>query len=462
MSAATTGKIELSTIPSVDKLLRTHTAAELVANYGRPLTLEAIRRTLDEVREEMKEGKGKLPATSEVLARANQTLMRWTKATLQPVINATGVILHTNLGRAPLSEESMRAMEGVAKGYSTLEFDLEHGKRGSRLLHAEALLKRLTGAEAALVVNNNAAALLLILTALARRRRVLIGRTQLIEIGGGFRIPEVMKQSGAKLVEIGATNRVHLSDYENALAEQPIKVILRAHRSNFRIEGFTSEPNLDELVRVAHEAGIPLVDDLGSGCLLDTARFGLKHEHTIQESLAAGVDLVCFSGDKLLGGPQAGIILGRETLIKKLKKHPMARAVRADKLCLAGLAETLLHYLKDEAERKIPIWQMIATAPELIRSRAARWQETLGTGRVVKGLSAVGGGSLPGETLPTYLLALSVERPDDFLARLRAQHPAIIARLEEDEVILDPRTVLPEQEGGLLVGVQNALGAWGV
>jgi L-seryl-tRNA(Ser) seleniumtransferase len=286
---------------------------------------------------------------------------------------------------------------------------------------------------------------------------VVIARSQLVEIGGGFRVPEVMKQSGARLLEIGTTNRVHLSDFEAALAESPA-LILRAHRSNFRIVGFTSEPGLDEIADLAHQAGIPLVDDLGSGSLLDTARFGLGHEPMVQESLAAGADLVCFSGDKLLGGPQAGIIIGRAELVSKLKKHPLARAVRADKLCLAALSATLLHYLKDEAEREVPIWRMISAAPESLRQRATNWAEKLGQGQVIPGESTVGGGSLPGETMPTFLLALSLRSPDRFLARLRHTHPAIIARLQDDQVVFDPRTVLTGQEAALLANLKQLLG----
>ncbi len=274
----------------------------------------------------------------------------------------------------------MQAAMAVGTGYATLEYDLDKGQRGSRLLHAESLLCRLTGAEAAMVVNNNAAALLLTLTVLARRRSVVIARTQLVEIGGGFRVPDVMAQSGARLVEVGTTNRVHPSDYETALEGQPA-LFLHVHRSNFRLLGFTSEPALVEIARVAHQAGLPLVDDLGSGALLDTARYGLSHEPMVQESLADGADLVCFSGDKLLGGPQAGIIVGRLDLLAKLKKHPLARALRADKLCLAALSATLLHYLKDEAEREIPVWRMLSASPEQIRQRAQGWAQLLDQGR---------------------------------------------------------------------------------
>jgi L-seryl-tRNA(Ser) seleniumtransferase len=323
-------------------------------------------------------------------------------------------------------------------------------------LHAEALLARLTGAQAAVVVNNNAAAVLLTLTALARRRAVVIARSQLVEIGGGFRVPDVMKQSGARLVEIGTTNRVHLSDYEAALEQKPI-LFMRAHRSNFRIVGFTSEPGLAEIADVAHRAGIALVDDLGSGSLLDTARYGLGHEPMVQESLADGADLVCFSGDKLLGGPQAGIVIGRADLVAKLKKHPLARAIRADKLCLAALSATLLHYLMDEAEREIPIWRMISAPVEALQTRAQAWADTLGQGEVIAGESTVGGGSLPGETLPTFLLALDARSANRLLARLRQSNPPIIARLQDDRVVLDPRTVLSEQEAALLSALKAIL-----
>jgi L-seryl-tRNA(Ser) seleniumtransferase len=337
-------------------------------------------------------------------------------------------------------------MHDVASGYSNLEFDLKSGRRGSRLVHAEDLLKQLTGAGAALVVNNNAAAVLLVLIALARRKRVVLARSQMVEIGGGFRVPDVMKQSGAKLVEIGTTNRVHLTDYEQAISAEPIALVLRAHRSNFRIIGFTSEPSLGDIVQVAHAAGLPVVDDLGSGSLLDTTRFGMGAEPTVQESLAAGADLVCFSGDKLLGGPQAGIIIGRPDLVAKLKKHPLARAIRADKLCLAALSATLLHYLKDQAETHVPIWRMISTPAEVLQRRVAEWAARLGQGEVISGFSTVGGGSLPGETMPTFLLALDLPSPNRLLALLRSGKPPVIARIEDERVILDPRTILPEQE----------------
>ena len=447
----------LRDLPSVEQLLQTQTSAELIARFGRPLTLTAIRSILDEVRARFKlNPEPALPSIDLILAQTDSLLSAWTKPTLIPVINATGVILHTNLGRAPLSAATIHAMNVVSRGYSNLEYDLEKGTRGSRLIHAESILQKLTGAESALVVNNNAAAVLLVLSALANKKRVIISRSQLVEIGGGFRVPDVMKQSGAKLVEVGTTNRVHLRDYENALQESTA-LVMSVHPSNFKIIGFTEEPDLKDIVEVSHQASAFVVDDLGSGALLDTAKYGLAHEPTVQESLAAGTDVVCFSGDKLLGGPQAGIIVGRKVLIDKIKKHPLARAVRADKVCLAGISATLLHYLKNDAEREIPIWKMMSLTLKQVRGRAEAWKKEVGQGNVVEGESTVGGGSLPGESFKTYLLSLDVKSPDKFLKKLRDQNPPIIARTENDKILLDPRTILPEQDGALLAGLKNAL-----
>ena len=433
----------LRDLPSVEEILKR--ATNLIDIYGRSLTLDAIRSALDEARARFQlDPEAVLPSTDMILTRAESHLSAWTRPTLQPVINATGVILHTNLGRAPLSDATLRAMDEAARNYSNLEYDLDKGQRGSRLVHAESVLQKLTGAEAALVVNNNASAVLLVLSALANKKRVVISRTQLVEIGGGFRVPDVMKQSGAKLAEIGTTNKVRLSDYREAL-EEAVALVMRAHRSNFKIVGFTEEPELKDIVDVAHRADVHVVDDLGSGALLDTAKYGLAHEPTVQESLAAGVDIVCFSGDKLLGGPQAGIIVGKADLIAKIRRHPLARAVRADKTCLAGITATLLHYLKDEAEREIPIWRMISLTLEQLKVRAEAWQEALGQGEVVKSQSTVGGGSLPEESISTYVLSLTVKSPDKFLKKLREGKPPIIARVENDKILFDPRTVLQDE-----------------
>lgn len=453
----------LRNLPSVEGLLQA--SADLICVYGRPLTLQALRATLDEIREHFRAGsvrapqdtsQSALPTSREILSKAEARLSAWTQPTLVPVINATGVIIHTNLGRAPLSKATLTAMQVVSQGYSNLEFDLDKGKRGSRLIHAEAVLQRLTGAEAAVVVNNNASAVMLALAALSRGKRAIIARSQLVEIGGGFRVPDVMKQSGAKLFEVGTTNRVNLGDYEQALAE-PAGVVMRAHRSNFKIIGFTEEPTLKDIVDAAHKVGVPVMDDLGSGSFLDAARYGLAREPTVQESLAAGVDVVCFSGDKLLGGPQAGVIIGKADLIARIKKHPLARAVRADKVALAGITATLLHYLKDEAEREIPVWQMIAMQEDQIKDRALAWRAALGRGEVRESESTVGGGSLPGESLKTWVLSLDVKAPDKFLAVLRSSNPVVIARTEYDRILLDPRTVLQDQENEMLVVLTKAL-----
>jgi L-seryl-tRNA(Ser) seleniumtransferase len=440
---------KLSELPSVEQLLQTARVVALINAYGRPLVLDALRMSLDEARSAYKSSADSLPGRDILVDRADQLLAGWTRPTIQPVINATGVILHTNLGRAPMSRAAVDAMQAVARGYSNLEFDLSSGKRGSRTIHADAFLQKLTGAEAALVVNNNASAVLLILSALAKGKRVVISRTQLVEIGGSFRVPDVMKQSGVKLVEVGATNKVHLRDYREALSDDAA-LLLRAHRSNFKIVGFTEEPELSRIAELAHEFGVPFIDDIGSGALLDTTKYGLGHEPTAQESLAAGADLVCFSGDKLLGGPQAGIIIGRADLLEKIKKHPLARAVRADKLCLAALSTTLLHYLKDEATREIPIWRMISMTHVQVKMRAEAWRDTLGQGQVVRSESTVGGGSLPEESMPTFVLSLCVKHPDKVLKKLRTKNPPVIARTVDDKILFDPRTVLEEQDKQLI------------
>jgi L-seryl-tRNA(Ser) seleniumtransferase len=447
---------QLSSLPSVDKLLQTDEAEALTESFGRPLTLDAIRAALDEFRGRLMEHTGeRAPEAGAILVRAESQLRAWTRPGIQPVINATGVVLHTNLGRALLARDAMQAMAAAGASYTNLEFDLETGKRSERLLQASAVLQRLTGAEAGMVVNNNAAAVLLALTALARRKRVLVARSQLVEIGGGFRMPDVMRQSGTKLIEVGTTNRVRLSDYEERFEEAA--AVLRAHRSNFKMTGFVDEPDFAELARAAHKAGVIVIDDLGSGTLLDTSAFGLVHEPTVQESVNAGADIVCFSGDKLLGGPQAGILVGRANLISKLRAHPLARAMRADKTCLAGLAATLDHYLRNDADREIPVWRMISISGDELRNRAQVWQDRVGSGEVREGASTLGGGSLPGETLPTHVLSLAVRNSHGFQKRLREHEVPIIARAEKGRVLLDPRTVLPEQDATLIAGLDMAL-----
>jgi len=445
----------LSAIPSVDSILQSPSAGILINTAGRELAVKAIRQSLDQIREKMLSGLP-LPNVDVIIKEAYKFAAEWIQPSLYPVINASGIILHTNLGRAPLSDDTIKTMQGVSASYNNLEFDLQKGKRGKRSIHAEEILKNLTGAESALVVNNNAAAILLVLSALAKRKKVIIPNSQLVEIGGGFRVPDVMRQSGAKLIPIGTTNRIHLSDYVQAL-EDGASLVLNAHHSNFKIIGFTTEPKLEEVVAAAHSHSVPFVYDLGSGAMMDTSVYGLAHEPTVFEAMSAGSDIICFSGDKLLGGPQAGIIIGRSELMEKVKRHPMARAVRADKICLSGISTTLTHYLKGEAEAKIPIWKMIALGVDTIHQRALVWKKSISQGNVIEGNSMVGGGSLPGETLPTYLLALDVPKTNKFLARLRALPFPIIARIENGQALFDPRTVLPNQEEAFLLGLKKIL-----
>jgi L-seryl-tRNA(Ser) seleniumtransferase len=449
----------LRQLPSVDRLLQSDRLTALAADHGHALVVEAARTALDAAREAIRVSESP-PNLDQLVQATIDQLNLAVRPSLRPAINATGVIIHTNLGRAPLSQATLTAMAAVARGYSNLEYDLEAGQRGSRYYHAEELLKRLTGAEAALVVNNNAAAVLLILSTLARDREVVISRGQLVEIGGGFRIPDVMHQSGARLVEVGTTNRTYRHDYEAAITEQTA-LLMRVHFSNFRQIGFTHETPLEELVELGRARGIPVVDDLGSGSLLDTATYGLAHEPMPQESLAAGADLVSFSGDKLLGGPQAGVIVGRADLVAELRRFPLTRALRVDKLTLAGLQATLLHYLRDEVPRQVPVWRMIATPLADLDTRTRRWATWLTEhgieAEVIDGASTVGGGSLPGETLPTRLIALRVVSPDDLAHRLRLAEPPVIARIEQDLLVFDPRTVLPEQDEDLMWQLIDAI-----
>jgi L-seryl-tRNA(Ser) seleniumtransferase len=457
---------ELRKLPSIDKLLQAEAVAVLVEQHGHELTTDVLRSTLDNARQAILNGEPAPEATT-LFTEATRRLDADVRPSLYPVINATGVIIHTNLGRAPLSERARRAMAQASMGYSNLEYDMQAGARGSRYTHAARLMCRLTGAEDALVVNNNASALLLTLTALAKEREVLISRSQLIEIGGGFRIPDVMRQSGALLVEVGTTNRTYVRDYADSLHSINTALLLRVHHSNFSITGFVYEPTLGELVTLGDEYAIPVMDDLGSGTLLETESYGLAHEPTIQESVGAGVSIITASGDKLLGGPQAGLIVGKADLVAKLRHHPLARAVRVDKTTLAGLQATLLAYLEGKATDEVPVWRMIATPLENLTRRARKWQRALKDSgvptAVIAAESTVGGGSLPGQTLPTRVLALEVPSPDPLAARLRHPEPSngppIVPRIEDDRLLLDPRTVLPEQDTILVKALRAALAA---
>lgn len=440
---------KLRQLPSVNQLLQSDDAQNLIVLYGRSQVLQTVQTVIDDARYALLNGDDVAVDDRSLLYQMQRHLKQQFTPTLRPVLNATGVIIHTNLGRALLSKDAQRAIQEVASHYSNLEFTLETGKRGSRYLHAEESLKELTGAEAVLVVNNNAAALVLALSALAQGQSVVISRSQLVEIGGGFRIPDIMTQSGAHLVEIGTTNRTRIADYADAIDDNTA-MLLRVHSSNFRIVGFVENPDLSEMTQVAHQANIMCVDDLGSGAMLNTEDYGLLHEPTVQESITAGADLILFSGDKLLGGPQAGIMIGRADIIARLKKHPLARAMRADKLCYAALSATLAHYRRDEATQKIPVWQMISATQEQLQQRATAWRNAIGTGDIIAGKSTVGGGSLPGTTMPTTLLALSVKSPTTFAQQLRQAPMPLITRIQDNQVILDPRTILPDQDTHLI------------
>ncbi len=431
-------------LPSVDRVLADPRVAALAAERGHAPVAGIAREVLDGYRAAIASAAAppSSPVVEAVLARI-ETL----KPSLRRVVNATGVIIHTNLGRAPLSTSAIEAIERVSQGYSNLEFDLEAGERGTRFAHLDQTLCRITGAEAGIAVNNNASALLLALAALCRDREVIISRGQLVEIGGGFRIPDVLRQSGAHLVEVGTTNRTYVRDYAEAITERTA-AILRVHSSNFRVVGFTEQPLLSGLVSLARERGLLLLDDLGSGALLDTRVYGLAPEPIVQDSVQAGVDVVLFSGDKLLGGPQAGIAAGRAEAIEAMRRHPLARAVRIDKASMAALAATLDHYAKGDAEREVPVWRMIALPLASIEARAQHWADVSGGSATVEACeSTVGGGSLPGESLRSAACVIAPPSgAEAFAYALRQAAPPIVARIHEDRVWLDPRTVDPSED----------------
>lgn len=434
-------------LPSVDRVLRAPALAAVREQYAHDPLVRLVRRMLDDYREDILAGSEPpsfLDITENVLARVVQD---WATAP-SPILNASGVILHTNLGRAPLSTASIEAMRQAA-GYVDLEMNVRSGDRESRLTRVGRMLQDLTGAEAATVVVNNAAAVLLALAGLARGREVIVSRGQAVEIGGGFRIPSVLRQSGARLVEVGTTNRTRIPDYEEAIGPRTA-ALLQVHSSNFKIIGFAEEVPVSELASLAHQHGLLLISDNGSGALVDTSTYGLPHEPTPMDALAAGVDVVCFSGDKLLGGPQSGIILGSRDAIGILSRHPLARAVRLDKIALSGLAGTLQSYLRGRPT-DVPVISMIAMPVGEIEARASAWRDAAaGRGLPVTltpGESTVGGGSLPTETLPTVLLEL----PQGVrAAALRRAQPSVIARTRGNRVLLDLRTIQPADEPALL------------
>jgi L-seryl-tRNA(Ser) seleniumtransferase len=450
-------------IPSIDELRQRAVVRALEARFGADATVEALRRAAASIRTAIAGGDGSLSSEASVVERIDAfvagALDDEFRPSLRSVINATGVIVHTNLGRAPLAEPAIERVAAIARGYTTLEYDLGRGARGRRDVHAEALLCRLTGANAAVVVNNNAAATMLILAALAAGREVIVSRGELVEIGGGFRVPDVMAQSGAVLREVGTTNKTRTADYAAAISDRTA-LILRVHPSNFRIEGFTARPPLSELIAVGRQFNIPVAEDLGSGLLKPGPSQaqawrvpGLTDEPAVSYSIAAGVDVACFSGDKLLGGPQAGVIAGRSDLLTKIRVHPLMRALRVDKMTYAALEATLAEYVAGRATATIPVQRMLTTTVDEIRARATALAAAIAAApawraELVDGVSAVGGGSAPGVELPTCLIAIDRTgfTPDTLEARLRQLTPPVIARIENDRLVLDLRTVLPHQD----------------
>jgi L-seryl-tRNA(Ser) seleniumtransferase len=441
-------------LPSVDRIVRHPALRDITARYRHHAVVTVTRSELARVRQEVARGEP-APAVEEIAASIRDRILGEWSTLPVPVINASGVILHTNLGRAPLSREALRAVE-IGAAYSDLEIDMPGGGRDNRQRRVRSMLTALTGAEAAHVTGNNAGAMLLSLSVLAAGREVIVSRGQAVEIGGSFRIPDILGQSGCRLVEVGTTNRTRLSDYQSAIGPNTA-AILHVHSSNFRLVGFTESVSLASLSQLRRNNGILLLDDNGSGALLDTAAYGLEHEPTPQESLAAGSDIVTLSGDKLLGGPQAGIILGRAPLIDRIAESPLARALRPDKLTLSGLAATLTAYLVGDAESTVPIWQMIGQSAETIRARAGRWRERAASRslavELVEGESTVGGGSVPGSALPTTHIVL----PAGLTASsLRAGRPAVLPITRGGRALLDLRTVAVEDEDALLQAVLAA------
>ena len=474
---------EFRLIPSIELLRQRPAVRALERQFGAEATVNALRSVAADVRAAIARGDAGLTTedavASQVEAVAAERLGDIFQPSLQPVINATGVILHTNLGRAPLAPAAIDRLVAVARGYSSLEYDLSRGTRGRRDVHAEALLCRLTGSEAAVVVNNNAAATMLVLAALAAGREVIVSRGELVEIGGGFRVPDVMAQSGAILREVGTTNKTRGSDYGAAINERTA-LILRVHPSNFRIEGFTERPSLTDLVKVGRQFNIPVAEDLGSGHLRDTSSSSggqtrvrpgadplgedpVGAEPAVAETIRAGVDVCCFSGDKLLGGPQAGIIVGRAEVIGRIRRHPLMRALRVDKMTYAALEGTLIEYVAGRATTTVPARRMLTMSEDEIRARAESFAKALCavTGwraDVVRGVSAIGGGSAPGVELATWLTTIAKDSlsADALEAQLRRLTPPVIARIDSDRLLLDLRTVLPNQDA-LLLALLSAL-----
>jgi L-seryl-tRNA(Ser) seleniumtransferase len=461
----------LRKIPKVDELLATQEVKEFLKTYPNEVVREGIRNGLDRLRQHILSAAKAEDITDETFSLSSllpmfkEEIAKQVSPHLRRAINATGVVIHTNLGRSPLGERTLQRVVEVAKGYSNLEYDLAKGARGSRYAHVEEILLRLSKAEGGIVVNNNAGAVLLALNTLAQGKEVIVSRGELVEIGGAFRIPDVMTRSGAFLREVGTTNRTHLRDYEDAINENTA-LLLKVHTSNYRVIGFTAEVSLEELVRLGKQYNRPVLNDLGSGCLIDLSVYGMQKEPTVQEAVQAGADVVTFSGDKLLGGPQAGIILGKKELIDGIKANPLNRALRIDKLTLAALESTLIAYLSEGgAIQEIPTLRMLTIPLAQLRKRARRLERLLKGGtkgasiEMISEHSQVGGGSLPLQNLPTWAVAFKPHkaRVELLEAELRNQDPPIIARISDDQLILDLRTITADELRTVAQGITKAL-----
>lgn len=434
-------------IPAMHRLLEDPSVAPYEVLVGRDALRDLVSAELDRVR-----SGERVPPVETIVQRLVDRAAEHAATMLQGVINATGTLLHTNLGRAPIAAQAFDEARDVAQGYSNLEFDLSAGERGSRYAHATELLCRITGAQDSLVVNNCAAAILLMLDTFARAGEVVLARNQLIEIGGGFRLPDVLARSGAKLVEVGTTNKVYLRDYERALTPRTA-LLMRSHQSNFAIEGFVDDVVPAELCAFGRRVGVAVVEDLGSGALVDLREYALPHERTVQDAVADGMSLVAFSGDKLLGGPQAGIIVGTRSHVARLRSNPLVRALRVDKVTLALLGATLRLYATKESREQIPFYRMLAVSTDALRERATHIAARVAGAKVIETHGKVGGGSLPQASIPSIAVTLISEKPDDVAARLRRNTPPIIARIEDNRVVLDLRTVEPERDNALVAAL---------
>ena len=443
----------MRSIPAVHRFLSDPRIAAFEALQGKEPVKHAVNETLESVRRSVTNGE--VPSFDALCAAVLERLERAQYESLLPVINGTGVLLHTNLGRAPLAQAALDAITRIGSGYSNLEYDVPEGRRGSRYARAGALLRAITGAQDALVVNNCAAAVLLVLDTFAKGREVVVSRNQLVEIGGGFRIPDVLQRSGADLVEVGATNKVYLRDFERALSPRTA-LLLRCHPSNYSITGFTHDVDPKDLTALGRRAGIPVVEDLGSGALVDLAQYGLPHERTVQEAIADGIDLVTFSGDKVLGGPQAGIIAGSAPLIARLRSNPLIRALRVDKLTFAALIATLQCYAAPERRAEIPFFAMLAVTVDALRERAQRYCEAISGAIVIESSAYVGGGSLPQATIPSIAIALQPAGGATLAAeRLRHAQLPIVARVEEARLLLDLRTIAPHEDAAVIAALRT-------